>query len=292
MIIVNLFTYQELIQLVLILLFSISLSIIGVFLFLKKKAMIANAISHTVLFGIAIAYIVMKGFFREDLFHLNSINIFVFLLVSIFTALFTVFCTEGLKKLTNLQEHASIAFIFSTLFALGVILITISTHSSHVGVDIVMGNLDLIHLNDLFLALFVMILTLVFVSVFFRDLVMLAFDHRVLYFSRKRSFLMQILFLSLVSFTITTGFRFIGIVPVLGLLILPVVSGSFYSRSVLSLLLFCVYSNVGISVLSVLLVKFIYEFFGVGVSTSGMLVTVYFLFFLMIASKQKRKVIA
>jgi manganese/zinc/iron transport system permease protein len=288
----NLFTSNEIIQLLLIIFFSISLSIIGVFLFLKKKAMIANAVSHTVLFGVGLVYILMKNFSASEQFHLNSINVFVFLLVSIFTALFTVFCIECLKKFTKLQEHASIAFIFSTLFSLGVTLITISAHSSHVGIDVVMGNLDLVHINDLLLGVIVLCVVGVFVAIFFRDLVMLAFDQKILYFSNRRSSLLQLAFLSLVSFVITTGFRYVGIVPVLGLIILPVAAGSFYSKSVKSLLQFCIYSNVCISTASVIIVKFIYDVYGIGVSTSGMLVTIYFLFFLVLAGRQKKKVTA
>ncbi len=283
----NLMTRGEWTELLLILSYSISFSLVGTFLFLKKKSMIANAISHTVLFGIALLFISMKLFSGQTHFTLLSLNIGIYVLVSIVTALITIFLIEALKKYIHLNSDASTALVFSTLFSLGAILITIFTKSSHVGVDIVMGNLDLIHVDDLFVGIGIFIACSTFVFLFFKELVVLSFDATITHFSSKNSLFLQFGFLFLTSLSITCGFRYIGIAPVLGLIIIPPVTASIYARNVKDIIIYSIYSNIGISIVSILVTKMFYERLGLALSTSGMLVTLHFLLLLIFLSKKR-----
>jgi manganese/zinc/iron transport system permease protein len=281
------FTEGEGLQLLLLLCFSISLSLIGTFLFLRKKAMIANAISHTVLFGIALLFIGMKIFTDETHFSLHSMGIGVYVVVSIITTFITIFLIEGLKKYTHLNSDASTALVFSTLFSIGAILITMFTKSAHVGVDIIMGNLDLIHRDDLITGGIVFFLCASFVYFFFNDLVVLSFDGMITHLSKKNSIFLQFGFLFLTSLAITSGFRFVGIAPVLGLIIIPPVTASLVSKSVKDLITFSVVTNILVGILSIVVTKLFWQIYGIGLSTSGMLVTLHFLLFLGILGKKE-----
>ena len=283
----GLMTKGEWIQLLLILSYSISFSLVGTFLFLKKKSMIANAISHTVLFGIALLFIIMKVLSGKTHFTLLSLNIVIYILVSIVTALITIFLIEALKKYIHLNNDASTALVFSTLFSLGAILITIFTKSSHVGVDIIMGNLDLIHIDDLLVGMGIFVVCSTFVYLFFKELVVLSFDATIAHFSSKNSLLLQFGFLFLTSLSITCGFRYIGIAPVLGLIIIPPVTASLYARNVKDLIIYSVYSNIFVSIVSILVTKILYEKFGLAMSTSGMLVTLHFVLLLIFLRKKR-----
>jgi manganese/zinc/iron transport system permease protein len=283
----SLLSFSEVIQLMLLICFSVSLSLVGTFLFLRKKAMIANAISHTVLFGIALLFIGMKLFSDTQQFQLLSLNISVYVLVSILTTFITIFMIEGLKKYARLNSDASTSLVFTTLFAIGAVLITLFTKSSHVGVDIIMGNLDLVHMDDLYVGVFVLALSVVFVTLFFKDLIVLSFDQTLAHFSTKRGGILQLLFLFLISLSITSGFRFIGIAPVLGLVIIPPVAASLYTTNVKDLILSTIYSNIVIAIVAVLLTKMFYIRFGFGLSTSGMLVTLHFAWLLFLLSKKQ-----
>jgi manganese/zinc/iron transport system permease protein len=286
----NLFTQGEWIQLLLLLSYSISFSLLGTFLFLKKKTMIANAISHTVLFGIALLFIGMKVFSGQTYFTLLSLNIGIYVLVSIITALITIFLIEILKRVIHLNSDASTALVFSTLFSLGVILITMFTQSSHVGVDIIMGNIDLIHIDDLKIGMMILVLSTLFISVFFKELVVISFDETFSHFSSKKPMIVQCAFLCLTSLSITCGFRYIGIAPVLGLISIPPVTASLYARNVKELIYYSVVSNILISILSIALTKMIYEKLGVGLSTSGTLVTLHFFLLLFLLRKKGRQI--
>ncbi|MCH9620784.1 MAG: Manganese transport system membrane protein MntD [Chlamydiia bacterium] len=279
-------SYSEFIQLLLLVCFSISLSLVGSFLFLRKKAMIANAISHTVLFGIALLFICMKYFTDQDQFQLLSLDVSVYVLVSILTTFITIFLIEVLKKYARLNSDASTSLVFTTLFAIGAILVTLFTKSSHVGVDIIMGNLDLVHTDDLYTGFLVLALTVSFITLFFKDLVVLSFDPTLSHFSLKKDSVLQFIFLFLISLTITSGFRFVGIAPVLGLIIIPAVSASLYTKNVKDLLHATIYSNIAIGIIAVLLSKIFFVKFGFGLSTSGLLVTLHFAWFLFLQRKQ------
>jgi len=283
----NLFSPEEGVSFLLLLCFSISLSLIGTFLFLQKKSMMANAISHTVLFGIALLFIGIKIFSKTEHFTPLSLNMGLYIVVSVITTFLTIFLIECLKKYTHINNDASTAIVFSTLFSAGAILITLFTRSSHIGIDIIMGNLDLIHANDLITAAFVLLLCVTFIFVFMKDLTVFSFDRSVAHFSKRSMGLLQFGFLFLTSLTITSGFRFIGIAPVLGLIILPPVCASLYSKSIPDLITFSIYSNIAVGLVSMMITKFFYEKFGIGLSTSGMLVTLHFALFLALLVKKR-----
>ncbi|MCH9811398.1 metal ABC transporter permease [bacterium] len=285
-------SFDEGVQLILLLCFSISLSLVGTFLFLRKKSMVANAISHTVLFGIALLFIVMKAVSGETHFGLLSMRIGDYVLVSVITTFITIFLIEGLRRYTKLNNDASTALVFSTLFSIGAILITMFTKSAHVGVDIIMGNLDLVHINDFKMALIVFALCASFVYLFFRDLVVLSFDGMIVKLSNKNGVLIQAGFLFITSLVISSGFRCVGIAPVLGLIIIPPVTASLMTKSVKDLVIFCVVTNALVGVLSIVLTKFFWVAYGVGLSTSGMLVTLHFLLFLGVLIKKRVEVSA
>lgn len=89
-----------------------SCSMLGVFLMLRKMVMVGDAISHSVLPGIVIAYIVGT--------HTQSYG--VLLGAAIFGVLTTILI-EFFYRILRLQEDASIGLTFTWLFALGVLLI-------------------------------------------------------------------------------------------------------------------------------------------------------------------------
>ena len=90
-----------------------STGLLGSFLILRKMAMIGDAISHAVLPGIAIAYLI-SGYGNN-----------IYLLIG--AAAFGMLCTlliQWLDKKIKMQTDASIGVSFTFLFALGIILIT------------------------------------------------------------------------------------------------------------------------------------------------------------------------
>lgn len=99
-----------------------SCGILGCFLILRKMALIGDAISHSVLPGIAIAFLIS-----------GSRDSFLMLLGAAVFGLITVFLIQLLQR-GGLQGDASIGIVFTALFAIGVILI--SRNASNIDLDL------------------------------------------------------------------------------------------------------------------------------------------------------------
>jgi manganese/zinc/iron transport system permease protein len=101
---------------------SISCALIGSFLILRKMAMVGDAISHAVLPGIVLAYLIAG----------NRNNV-AMLIGAVAIGILATVLIELFHKKTKLQEDAAIGLTFTWLFALGVILI--SLYSGQVDLD-------------------------------------------------------------------------------------------------------------------------------------------------------------
>src|SRR4249919_1552664 len=102
---------------------GLSCGLIGVFLILRKMAMMADAISHTVLLGIVLAFIITR--------ELSGMHMLV---GAILAGLLTALLVQWLNSL-EVQQDASIGTVFTTLFALGVILIETLVGNAHLDVQ-------------------------------------------------------------------------------------------------------------------------------------------------------------
>ncbi len=95
---------------------AISCGLLGAFLLLRRMAMVGDAISHAVLPGIVLAYLLSES--RETLPMLIGAAA-----LGVFTTLFI----ELLHRKARLQTDASIGITFTWLFAIGIILISLYT---------------------------------------------------------------------------------------------------------------------------------------------------------------------
>jgi manganese/zinc/iron transport system permease protein len=94
----------DLIQMGVLSLIALSCGLIGPFLVLKKMTMFANSLSHTILLGIALAFLVGGG---------QALGGVHLLVGAFFAAFLTAFLTEGLIRYFKLQEDASIGLVFT-----------------------------------------------------------------------------------------------------------------------------------------------------------------------------------
>lgn len=106
---------------------AIPCSILGVFLVLRKMVMIGDAISHAVLPGIVIAYLVTKSF--DSIYMVIGAGLI---------GIITTFLIEFLHRKARVQEDASIGVTFTWMFSLGVILISVFTRNTDLDQDCVL----------------------------------------------------------------------------------------------------------------------------------------------------------
>jgi manganese/zinc/iron transport system permease protein len=200
-----------------------SCALVGSFLVLRKMSLLGDAISHAVLPGIVIAFLMTGD--RSSLPMLLGAAAF---------GLLTVFLVELFHQTRRLQEDASIGVVFPALFSLGVILL--SRYAYQVDLDlecvlygeIAFAPLDVVSFGGLFegpRALFVtgtvLAINVVVIALFYKELKVCTFDPELAHSLGFSPRVMHYVLMSLVSLTTVGSFESVGAILVVAMLVAP-----------------------------------------------------------------------
>ncbi|MDE3056114.1 MAG: metal ABC transporter permease [Verrucomicrobiota bacterium] len=243
---------------------AFSCGLLSPFLVLKRMSMFANALSHTVLLGIALAFLLSSALFGATL--LQPSTLFIGALLS---ALLTALLTEGTTRLFRLQEESSVGLIFSLLFALGVIITTLFTRHIHLGVEAVLGNADALQRSDLFLSGLYALLSLGTILLFFRPLQISIFDRSFALLSGLRPQLLHFLLLFLTAGLSVSAFRAIGLLLVLSFLTGPYLIARLFCHRLSLLLILTPAIGIALSLLGIALSRHLLSLYDLPLSTGG-----------------------
>ncbi|MGP1348132.1 MAG: metal ABC transporter permease [Stomatobaculum sp.] len=201
---------------------SLSCAVIGSFLVLRKLSMVSDAISHTVLLGIVLAFFVVR----------DVSSPFLIAGAAIFGVL-TVYAIEMLSGTGLVKNDDAVGIIFPMFFALAVILITKFAGNVHLDTDVVlMGEVILAPLNRIELfgisvpkallqTLLLFAVNLTFLTVFFKELKISTFDREFAMVSGFSSAALFYALMTLSSMTAVLAFDAVGAVLVVSFLITP-----------------------------------------------------------------------
>ena len=274
---------------------AIACSIIGVFLVLRRLSMLADAISHSILLGIVLAYFIVK----------DITSVYLVFGAAIFGVI-TVFSIESLSKTKLVKNDDAVGIVFPMFFALAVILITKYARNVHLDVDIVlMGEVIMAPLNTVnflgmeipksLLQMSVMgLINLAFIWIFFKELKLTTFDAE---FAKIAGFSEVLLFyglMSLTSFTTVVAFEAVGAILVISFLIAPASSAYLISKNLRTMIIISVLYSILNSILGfVLAMYYNLSMSGMSATIAGITFFITFLFnkngFLMKIITRKRK---
>ena len=238
---------NDILNLVTVLAIAWSCSLLGAFLVLRKVVMVGDAISHSVLPGIAIAYVFSQSF--DSYFILLGAAVF---------GVFTTVIIDFFHKKLKLQEDASIGITFTWLFALGVIIISLFTEkNTDLDQDCVLfGDLGISFLDKIIVGgLFygtrsmwmifpIFILILGFIIKGWKGLQLISFDVEYAKSKGVNVSFWHYSFMLLVSVTTVMSFESVGAILVVGLLSIPPATAFLISEKLNKLLvLSCVFST-------------------------------------------------
>lgn len=247
-----------------------SAALAGTFLVLRKMTMLANSLSHTILLGIVIAFIATRKSWFDG--HHEELNIHAMLIASLVMGILTAFLTEFLTKTGRLQEDASTGIVFTSLFALGIILVTLLTRNAHIGTEAVMGNVDALHVDDCIFVGWILLINCVLMGLFYKEYKITTFDPGLAKTLGFSSVFFSYLLMIQASITIIGAFRAIGVLMILAFLTGPVLTARILTHDLkkmiaLGVLIGCIESIVGVA-----LSRHILSFYGVALSTGGIVV--------------------
>jgi len=269
------------VQLLVLIMISLSSALVGTFLVLKKRTMLANSLSHTVLLGIVGAFLITRG---KGLY---SASLSTLLIGALITALCTTFSTEFLHKKLRLQEDTSIGLIFTAFFALGVVLVTTLSRNSHLGIEAIMGNVDALHPSDLKQVFYLFLFNALLIFAFYRRLQLLAFDSQ---FARNMGISLvffNYLLLFQTALTAIGSFRAIGAFLFLTFLVAPTLTARFFTHRLKKLIFLS--GGIGIlgALISVALSRHFLSVYQIPLATSGIAATVLGIFFVFGMTKKR-----
>lgn len=261
------------IQVFVLIFISLSSALIGTFLVLRKATMLANSLSHTILLGIVITFLLFKALsLKNDGGY--TIDIKLIMIAALLSALLTTFFTELLNKGMRLQKDVSIGLIFTTFFALGIILVTIFTKSAHVGTEAIMGNVDALHIHDLKLVISLFIFNILCVLFFYKRLELSTFDPTLAHMCGISIGFFNYLIMILTAATAIGAFRAVGVFLFLAFLVAPPLSARFFTHRLKFVLLLSCIMGVGVSLISVALSRHILSVYRAPLSTAGIAVVI------------------
>lgn len=261
------------IQLLILLVMGISTAILGSLIVSRKMSMLANSLSHTVLLGIVLSYLLMVSIsLKQDVLFVK-LNFTVLFVASCLTALLTTFLSNWLHRYCRLQEDASVGFVFTTLFALGLTLLTLFLKDNHIGIDAIMGNIDTVIASDLNALFSIMILNFCIIMFFFKGMKLTTFDP---IFARSigvSAGLMSYLLMFLTSITSIFAFKVVGVFLFLGFLVAPVLAAKTIARSLRELMILACCFAVFSSFVSVAFTRHCLTCYGIGISSAAITTT-------------------
>lgn len=252
---------------VIVLMFSgLSAALVGCFLVLKRMTMLANALSHTVLLGIVVAFLVLSSFSNQKVF---SMSLSLLLLGSFLAAFLTTALVELCKRWLSLDEESSIGLIFSFLFAVGIALVTVFAKGVHLGTEAIMGNIDALHYKDIQLSFMTLLGCAGTIFVFYRFFQILCFDE-----SFARSIGLSPTFFHYLLMFLTAAssiccFRAIGVFLFLVYLTAPAMTARLFVKKLSSLLLLSSLFSITAAILSIAIARHLFTSLDLALSTAG-----------------------
>ncbi len=207
---------------------GIAAGTVGVFAMLRRRALVADAIAHATLPGVAIGFLVavVLGFPGRSIPFLVA--------GAAATALLAALSIQIISAKTRLTEDAAIASVLATFFALGIVLLTIIQTlrtGGQAGLDVYLlgATAGMLRQEAIVLACF-SITTAIVVTLLFKELVVVAFDFE---FARAHGFpvrLLDLAVLALVLAVVVIGIRVVGRVLIVALIVIPPAAARFWSN--------------------------------------------------------------
>jgi len=193
--------------------------VLGSFIVLRKMSLMGDALSHAVLPGVAISYILgINILFGASLFGLLA-------------AVLIQFITNR----STIKSDTSIGIVLSSFFALGIVLITFA----HSGMDlthILFGNILAVPKSELLQSFIIMLVVIAIVSLFYKQLLISSFDPVVSKAYGLKTNFYHYLLMTLLSVVTVSSLSQVGIVLVIAMLVIPAATSYLWTTKLLHMI--------------------------------------------------------
>ena len=210
---------------------AVACSLAGVMLVVKREALVSEGLSHAVLPGIVLAFLV----FRD-----RSSPLLI--LAAGLSGLLMVWLVQWIARTGRVKQDAALGIVFSGMFSVGVIASSLNLKNIHFHAHcIIDGNLAFAALEDChwfgiylgpraFVSMLLCVVGLIgFIVVFFKELKLMAFDETASHLFGFRPRLLHTIWLAIVSIVAVAAFEVAGTILVVALMIAPAAAANLLS---------------------------------------------------------------
>ena len=239
---------------------------VGCFIILRGMSLMGDAISHAVLPGVAISFILGINFFIGAI---------------IFGLLASTMITY-IKSNSIIKSDTAIGITFSSFLALGIILIGVANSSTDL-FHILFGNILAVQDMDMWITIIVSLLVLATITIFFRPLLLTSFDPILAKSMGVKVSFYHYLLMVILTLVAVTAMQSVGTILIVALLITPAATAYLYANSLKTMILL----SSGFGALASVLGLFIGYSFNIAAGSSIVLTSaLLFLISFFIAPKQ------
>ena len=239
---------------------AVNCGLLGSFLILRKMAMVGDAISHAVLPGIVLAFMVSGS--RGEI---------PMLIGAAIIGVLTTVLIELLHKKARLQEDASIGITFTWLFALGIILISAYTGSVDLDQDCVLYGeiayvpLDLIYTaggqilgpKAAYISGVLLLIIVLFIGTGYKGLKLTTFNVDYAKALGISTVFWHFAFMGLISLTTVVSFESVGAILIVAFLVVPAATAYLLTGKLWKMLLLACLAGISSAILGYYMAFFI-----------------------------------
>jgi zinc/manganese transport system permease protein len=213
---------------------------IGVFLVLRRMSLMGDAISHAVLPGVAVGYMI------------SGLSLWAMSLGGVVAGLIVALLSGLTSRATGMKEDASLAGFYLTSLALGVLLVSLRGSSIDL-LHILFGSILAVDDQGLLFVVGVATLSTLTLGIIFRPLVVECFDPVFARAIGAGSNWIYAAFLGLVVLNLVAAFQALGTLMAVGLMMLPALAARFWSEDISHIILIATGVAIASSVVGLLI---------------------------------------
>ncbi|MCZ7586624.1 MAG: metal ABC transporter permease [Deltaproteobacteria bacterium] len=196
-----------------------ALGMLGAFVVLRRMALIGDALSHAILPGVVLAFMLMDFIFG----HMEGLwGVWGLFAGALLAGLVTALSIGWLSRHARAKDDSVIGIVFTAMFGLGVVLISLQPKGTHFDLTCFLFGLPLaIKLQDFVSIAIITPAVIAFIAVAYRGLKILSFDPQMALASGVRVNLLHYAFMGFLAATVVSALRTVGVIMSVAMLITP-----------------------------------------------------------------------
>jgi ABC-type Mn2+/Zn2+ transport system permease subunit/Mn-dependent DtxR family transcriptional regulator len=195
--------------------------VLGCFIVLRNMSLVGDALAHAILPGVVVGFLI-AGY-----------SAMAFFVGAVVAGLITAFCITWIQQQVKTKNDAAIGIVFTSMFSLGVILISHISRNDGVHLDLkdfLFGSVLGVGDTDLMLTGLVTVYVLLSIAVFYRYLYASTFQSVVAETMGIPAKLLHYFLMLLLSFAVVASLQTVGVILVVAMLITPAATALLLSQ--------------------------------------------------------------